>query len=81
MHQDYYQYIYQVHQRQIEIGRTNQILSKTNGYNPPLRKRFLLSASDILLAFGQRIRPAEFQVDVQAIPSQDGGLEIKVEGC
>jgi len=81
MKQDYYQYIYHVHQRQIEIGRTNQILSKSNGYNPPLRKRFLLSASDVLLTFGQRIRPAEFKVDVQGIPSQEGGLEIKVEGC
>jgi hypothetical protein len=44
MNQDYYQYIYNLHQ-------------------------------------SQRIRPAEFQVNVQVRQAHEGALEAKAEGC
>lgn len=81
MNQDYYQYIYQIHQEQLEAGRLN---SELNGMSPgeqSLRKRVLLSMSDALLGLGQRIRPAEFQVKVQVGQSPEGTLEIKTGGC
>jgi len=81
MKQDYYQYIFQIHQEQLEINHLQRELSNTSPHNPSLRKRLLLSMSDLLLALGQRIRPAEFQVHVQGSQAHEGALEIKAEGC
>ena len=81
MNQDYYQYIFQIHQEQVEISHLHKELSNTSSHNPTLRKRFLLSMSDLLLGLGQRIRPAEFQVHVQGSQAHEGALEIKAEGC
>jgi hypothetical protein len=81
MNQDYYQYIYQIHQEQLEIDRLNSKLHGRSPDDPNLRKRLLLSMSDALLGLGQRIRPAEFQVKVQVGQSPDGTLEIKTGGC
>ncbi len=81
MNQDYYQYIYQIHQEQLEIDRLNSELHGKSPGDPTLRKRLLLSMSDALLGLGQRIRPAEFQVKVQGRQSPDATLEIKTGGC
>jgi hypothetical protein len=81
MSQDYYQYIYKIHQNQLKIDHLNSELSGRSPRNPTLRKRFLLSISDALLGLGQRIRPAEFQVKVQVSQSAEGSLEINAEGC
>ena len=81
MNQDYYQYIHQIHQKQIGISHLHAELSKASPNNPKLRKRVLLYMSDLLLGLGQRIRPVEFQVHVQGGPAQEGTLEIKAEGC
>lgn len=81
MNQDYYQYIHQIHQKQLEINRLHVGLSSKPPKNPALRKRFLLSMSDALLGLGQRIRPAEFQIQVQVRQAQEGALEINAEGC
>lgn len=81
MNQDYYQYIYHIHQKQIEIGHLDAKLNSRSPKNPTLRKRFLLSMSDALLGLGQRIRPVEFQVSVQGAQAQEGAMEIKAEGC
>ena len=81
MNQDYYQYISQIHQEQLEVGRLNSELNGRAPVDQPLRKRVLLSMSDALLGLGQRIRPAEFQVQVQVSQSPEGTLEIKTGGC
>ncbi len=81
MNQDYYQYIYQIYQKQLEVNHLHEGLSSRPPNNPTLRKRFLLSMSDALLGLGQRIRPAEFQVRVQVSQANEGALEIKAEGC
>ena len=81
MNQDYYQYIYNLHQRQLEIDQINAALNNRSPNNPTLRKRFLLSMSDALLGLGQRIRPAEFQGNVQVRQAHEGALEAKAEGC
>ena len=81
MNQEYYQYIIQIHQKQVEIYHLHKELSNISPHNPTLRKRFLLSMSDLLLGLGQRIRPAEFQVHVQGNQAHESALEIKAEGC
>jgi len=81
MNQDYYQYINQVHQKQLNIYHLHQEMRDFSPKNPTLRKRFLLSTSDALFGLGQRIRPAEFQVHVQVSQTHEGALEIKAEGC
>ena len=81
MNQDYYQYIQQIHRKQVEINHLQGELSKASQNNPNLRKRFLLYMSDLLLSLGQRIRPEEFQAHVQGGQAHEGTLEIKAEGC
>ena len=80
MNQDYYNYIVQTHQKQVEISHLHQRLGRPTPDSPNLRKRVLLFSSDLLLGIGQRIRPAEFAVQVQGPPSHEGSLEIK-SGC
>jgi hypothetical protein len=79
MNQDYYHYIHQIHQRQIEIDRINASLSGKTHARQSLRNRLQLTMSDALLGLGQRIRPAEFQVQVSQ--QQEGTLEIEAGGC
>jgi hypothetical protein len=81
MNQDYYDYIRQIHQRQYKISIIQMDLNEASRENPTLRKRSLLYLSDVLLTLGQRIRPAEFRVQVQGVQAQEGTLEIKAEGC
>ena len=81
MNKDYYQYIHQIHRKQVEINHLQGELSKASQNNPNLRKRFLLYMSDLLLSLGQRIRPEEFQAHVQGGQAHEGTLEIKAEGC
>lgn len=81
MNQDYYDYIRQTHQRQFEESLIQMELNEASRENPTLRKRSLLYLSDVLLTLGQRIRPAEFRVQVQELQAQEGTLEIKAEGC
>ena len=81
MNQDYYQYIYHFHEKQLEIDRINAALRGTSPKQTPLRKWFLLSMSDALFGLGRRIRPVEFQVDIQVSQSNEGSLEIKAGGC
>jgi hypothetical protein len=77
MNQDYYHYIHQIHQNQIEIDRINMALSGKSPARQSLRNRLQLYLSDALLGLGQRIRPAEVQVSQQ----QEGVLEIEAGGC
>lgn len=81
MNQDYYRYIYRIHQKQVEINHLQQKVNQTTPRNPSLRMRFLLYASDLLLGVGQRIRPAEFRVHVHGGQAPEGSLEIKAGGC
>ena len=81
MSQDYYRYIHQIHQKQIEIDRINTALSGNSPARKSLRNRLQLSMSDALLGLGQRIRPAEFQVKVQVSQQQESALEIEAGGC
>ncbi len=81
MNQVYYDYIRQIHEQQYELSISLRDLKKASVENPTLRKRSLLFLSDALLSLGQRIRPAEFQVQSQNGQAQDGRLEIKAEGC
>ena len=81
MNQDYYRYIYRIHQKQVEINHLQQKVSQTTSRNPTLRMRFLLHASDLLLGVGQWIRPAEFRVHVHGGRAHEGSLEIKAGGC
>ena len=81
MNQVYYDYIRETHQRQFDAGLITMELNEASRENPTLRKRSLLYLSDVLLTLGQRIRPAEFRVQVQGVQVQEGTLEIKVEGC
>jgi hypothetical protein len=80
MNQDYYNYIIQTHQKQVEISHLHQKPGRPVPDGPNLRKRFLLFSSDLLLGIGQRIRPAEFAVQVQAPQSHEGSLDIN-SGC
>ena len=79
MNQDYYHYIHQIHLRQNEIDRVNTSLSGKSPARQSLRNRLQLTMSDALLGMGQRIRPAEFQIQVSQ--QQEGALEIKAGGC
>ncbi len=81
MNQVYYDYIRQIHEQQYSISINQRDLKKDSQENPTLRKRSLLFLSDALLSLGQRIRPAEFQVQIQNGQAQEGRLEIKTEGC
>jgi len=81
MRQDYYDFIRQTHEQQFEIARLHQMLKTVAPENPTLRKRSLLYLSDMLLSLGQRIRPAEFQVQVHGGQTHDGSLEITAKGC
>ncbi|MFN2211960.1 MAG: hypothetical protein ACK2UE_02710 [Anaerolineales bacterium] len=80
MNQDYYNYIMQIHQKQVKISHLHQGTGRSTSENPNLHKRFLLFTSDLLLGIGQRIRPAEFAVQVQAPQSHEGALDIE-SGC
>jgi len=81
MNQDYYDYIRQTNQRQFEASLIQMELNEATRENPTLRKRSLLYLSDALLTLGQRIRPAEFRVQVQVGQAQEGTFEINAEGC
>ena len=81
MHQDYYDYIRQTHQRQFEASLIQMELNTASREHPTLLKRSLLYLSDGLLTLGQRIRPVEFRVQIQVRQAQDGTLEKKAEGC
>ena len=81
MNQVYYDYIRETHQRQFDACLIQMELNEASRENPTLRKRSLLYLSDVLLTLGQRIRPAEFRVQVQGVQVQEGTLEIKAEGC
>lgn len=81
MNQDYYEYIRQTHERQYKIAIQQKELLALSPYNPTLRSRSRLYLSDLLLTLGQRIRPAEFQVNVQGVQAHEGTLEIKAKGC
>jgi hypothetical protein len=81
MKQEYYRYIHELHLEQIEKNQLLTSIRKRSSSKPALRKRFLLAMSDSLLGLGQRIRPAEFQVQVHAGHSHENVLEIKPEGC
>ncbi len=81
MNQDYYEYIRQIHQQQYEVHLLQTELKKDSPGNPTRRQRSQLYLSDVLLNLGQRIRPAEFSVQVSGVQAQDGTLEIKAEGC
>lgn len=81
MNQDYYEYIHKIHQHQGEFYLQQLELKGSFRKNPTLRQRYQLYLSDVLLNFGQRIRPAEFKVQVRGAQNSDGTLEIKAEGC
>lgn len=81
MNQDYYRYIYSIHQKQVESNNLQQKVSQSTQRNPNLRMRFLLYASDLLLGVGQRIRPEEFRVHVHGTQAHEPSLEIKAGGC
>ena len=81
MNQDYYEYIHQIHQQQGELYLQQLELKGASRKNPTQRQRYQLYLSDVLLNLGQRIRPAEFRVQVRGAQTRDGTLEIKAEGC
>ena len=81
MNQDYYEFIHQIHKQQGEYYLHQVELKGTSPENPTLRQRSQLYLSDVLLNLGQRIRPAEFSVQVSGVQAQDGTFEIKAEGC
>jgi hypothetical protein len=81
MKQEYYRYIHELHLKQVEKNHLLTSINKRATGQPALRKRFLLAMSDTLLGLGQRIRPAEFQVQVHAGHSHENVLEIKAGGC
>ena len=81
MNQDYYEYIHQIHKKQGEYYLHQMKLKDTTHTNPTRRQRYQLYLSDVLLNLGQRIRPAEFNVQVSGAQTSDGTLEIKAEGC
>ncbi len=73
MNQIYYDYIQELHEQQLGISQRHRELQNSSPIRTTLRSRSLLTLSDLLLNLGQRIRPAEFQVQ--------GTLEINTEGC
>ncbi len=81
MKQDYYEYIWQTHERQYKIAIQQRELLVESPENQTLRCRSLLYLSDLLLTLGQRIRPTEFRVDVHDVQAHEGTLEIKAKGC
>lgn len=81
MNQEYYDYIRQIHQRQYEFSVIQMELKRAFQANPTLRKRSLLYLSDALINLGQKIRPAEFQAQIQGTQAQEGKLEINAKGC
>jgi hypothetical protein len=81
MNQENYEFIRQIHQRQSEYYSQQRALKNAFRSNPTRRQRYQLYLSDILLNLGQRIRPAEFRVQVSGLQANDGTLEIKAEGC
>lgn len=81
MNQDYYEYIRQTHERQYKIALQQRELLVSSPENHTLRSRSLLYLSDLLLTLGQRVRPAEFRVDVHGVQAHEGTLEIKAKGC
>ena len=81
MNQDYYEYIWQMHERQYKIALEQRELQVSSPDNPTLRSRSLLYLSDLLLTLGQRIRPAEFRADIHGVQAHEGTLEIKAKGC
>jgi hypothetical protein len=81
VNQDFYEYIQQIHQKQSEYYFQQMKLRSISKKNPTRRQRYRLYLSDVLLNLGQRIRPAEFSVQVSGPQANDGTLEIKAEGC
>lgn len=81
MNQDIYEYIHQIHQKQGEYYFQQMKLRSASKKNPTRRQRYRLYLSDVLLNLGQRIRPAEFSVQVNGPQANDGTLEINAEGC
>ena len=81
MNQDYYEYIRLIHEGQLKVALQQRELKNLDPDNPTLRKRALLYLSDALLNLGQRIRPAEFEVNVHGAQSQESTLEITAKGC
>jgi hypothetical protein len=81
MDQDFYDFIRQNPRRRFEANLNQMELNKASRENPPLRKRSLLYLSDVLLAIGQRVRPAEFRVHVHVGQAHDGTFEVNAEGC
>jgi hypothetical protein len=76
MNHIYYDYIQELHEQQLGISQRHRELQNSSPSRTTLRSRSLLTLSDLLLNLGQRIRPAQFQVQVR-----DGRLEINTEGC
>lgn len=76
MNQINYEYIRELHEKQYRIAQRQRQLRSLSPSRAPLYSHSLLLLSDFLLALGQRIRPAQFQVHVH-----DGTLEINTEGC
>ncbi|UCD98914.1 MAG: hypothetical protein JSV42_18560 [Chloroflexota bacterium] len=81
MNQEHYEFIYQIHQQQLNVNLIQEQLRKGSQENPGLRKRTLLYLSDIMLNLGQRIRPVEFRVVNRPGQAQDHNFEINAGGC
>lgn len=81
MNQDCYEFIRQIHRQQFEFIHRQKELKDSSIRNLTLRDRSLLYLSDLMIRFGQRIRPAEFSVHIHSLKANDGKLEIKVKGC
>ena len=81
MDQHFYEFIHQIHKKQGEYYLQQMKLKGASTAHPTRRQRYQLYLSDVRLNLGQRIRPAEFSVQVSGPQANDGTLEIKAEGC
>jgi hypothetical protein len=81
MNQEYYQYIAQIHKKQLEISRTNTAVSNNSPGRPALLYRVLLFTSDTLLLLGRRIRPTGLKGRYEVLQVNESVFEAKVKGC
>jgi len=76
MYHVYYDHIRDLHKHRHTIPQGQLKSEISSPKNTTLGSHSLLILSDLLLNLGQRIRPAQFQVQVHV-----GTLEINTEGC
>ena len=76
MYHIHYEHVREIHRHRHAPPQGHRPIQAPPAKTTSLSSRSLLAISDFLLNLGQRIRPAQFQVQVH-----DGTLVINTEGC